>query len=288
MTQVETPAQAFIRAQGPAEENRVLSVGVAGDRMGAYGIFQADGYQAIYPLGVHDLFGVLSDPFLRTDAALHRYFHGWGVRAYLFGPGVDHEIADLMGVRWLVVRGGADPGADWERAFVSGEDVVYGNPTVLPRAFVASAVAPPSTRDGIEAALAAASREQLSGTVFVLAEDRAGLDDTVPEATTGTTRPATIIAYTPDRQELDVPDGPAGVLVLTDATGPGWTATVDGAAAAVVPVDLAFRGVALPAGSHRVVFQYVPVATYAGFVLALVALVGTFISIAVIRRRDAA
>ena len=281
-----TPAQAFIQAQGPPEENRVLSVGLAGDRMGAHGIFQADGYQAIHQLAVHDLIGVLTDPYLREHPDLYRYFHGWGVRAYAFGPDLDHEVADLMGVRWLVIRGGADPGPGWVPAFRDGDDVVYANPTVLPRAFVAGAIAPAAPRADVVSGLGTASREQLAGTVFVLDADRERLAADVPVAPIGTSRPAQIVSYTPDRQELDVPDGPAGVLVLTDATGPGWEATVDGASVPVVPVDLAFRGVAVGPGAHRVVLSYRPLATPIGFAMALVALLVTTGWLAVLRRLD--
>ena len=281
-----TPAQSFVIAQGAPELNRVLSVGLAGDRMGAYGIFQADGYQAIYPLGVHDLFGVLTDPWLRRDEALYRYFHSWGVRAYAFGPAVDHEVADLEGIRWLVVRGGGDPGAGWTRAFASGDDVVYANPTALPRAFVAGAIAPAQTPEEAIAALATASRDQLGGTVFVPAADRVAIPATVPIASTAQTREATIASYEPDRQTLTVPDGPPGILVLTDATGPGWTATVDGRAAAVIPADLAFRGVPIAAGAHTVVLEYRPIATELGLAVAVVAAFATGAWAWLIRRRD--
>jgi len=121
---------------------------------------------------------------------------------------------------------------------------------------------------------------------MVLAGDRPAFGTGVPVAAAAPTRAATITVYTPDRQEIDVPDGPAGVLVVTDATGPGWTATVDGVAMPVGPVDLAFRGVAVGAGTHRVVFQYAPIATFAGFGLAALALVASGLALAAIRRRD--
>jgi uncharacterized membrane protein YfhO len=83
-----------------------------------------------------------------------------------------------------------------------------------------------------------------------------------------------------------VPDGPAGVLVVTDTFGPGWQATVDGAATPVAPVDLAFRGVVLPAGPHAVVLRYVPVATYVGLALAALALAVTVAGAVFVRRFD--
>ena len=280
-----TPGQAFILGQGPPEQNRVLTIGDAGDRMGAVGLFQADGYQAIYQLGVHDLFGALTAPELRDDPDLYRYFWSWGVRAYAFGPRIDPEVADLIGIRWLYVRGTASPGdADTER-FRDGDVAVYENPDVLPRAFVAGAVAQRPTRAELVDALGAASRDQLGATAWILDEDAASFGTGLPAGSLGS-RPAQITSYTPDRIELIVPDGPAGVLVLTDAYGPGWTATVDDAAAPVAPVDLAFRGIVVPAGPHHVVLRYVPIATYVGLVLAALAALATVGGALLVRRAD--
>jgi uncharacterized membrane protein YfhO len=85
---------------------------------------------------------------------------------------------------------------------------------------------------------------------------------------------------------VSVPDGPAGVLILTDTFGPGWEATVDGARTPVAPVDLAFRGVVVDAGPHTVVLTYVPIATYVGIALAALAAALTVAGGLWIRRID--
>lgn len=67
---------------------------------------------------------------------------------------------------------------------------------------------------------------------------------------------ASIVADTVDRIEVEATSQGAGLLVLADAWHPGWQATRDGAPVAVQRVDLALRGVALPDGTHRVVFTW--------------------------------
>ena len=280
-----TPGQAFILAHGAPQQNRVLTIGDAGDRMGAVGLFQADGYQAIYQLGVHDLFGALIAPELADDPGLYRYFWSWGVRAYAFGPKIDPEVADLFGIRWVYVRDDPAPSGDYVERFRDGDVVVYENPDALPRAFVAGSVEERPTRAELVDALGAATREQLANSAWILTGDAASFGPLLPAGGTAA-RPAQITSYTPDRVELEVPDGPAGVLVVTEAYGPGWIATVDDAAAPVAPVDLAFRGVVVPGGSHRVVLRYVPVATYVGLVLAALAGAVTVAGALVVRRAD--
>jgi hypothetical protein len=53
-------------------------------------------------------------------------------------------------------------------------------------------------------------------------------------------------------------EGRGGFLVLSDSLVPGWTAEVDGQGVHIVPVDIAFRAVAVPPGTHSVVFRYRP------------------------------
>jgi hypothetical protein len=64
-----------------------------------------------------------------------------------------------------------------------------------------------------------------------------------------------------------------GVLVLTEAWDPGWSANVDGAPAEVLVADHALLGVALPAGAHVVRLGYAPPGAGLGHVLGLLGLV---------------
>jgi len=74
----------------------------------------------------------------------------------------------------------------------------------------------------------------------------------------GASGTAQLTAYAPERIVVATESDSPALLVLRDAFYPGWSATIDGAPAEIYPVDVLFRGVALPAGAHEVVFFYDP------------------------------
>ena len=80
-------------------------------------------------------------------------------------------------------------------------------------------------------------------------------------------------------------DGPPGYLVLADVWFPGWTCTVDGEPAPVLRGDYLFRAVALPAGSHEVIFRFEPVSYRRGQAISALAIVLVAVILIVPRRR---
>jgi hypothetical protein len=62
----------------------------------------------------------------------------------------------------------------------------------------------------------------------------------------------------PDRVELDIEAPAAAFVVVADSHDPGWRADIDGRPARIARVDLLVRGVALPAGRHRMTMRYQP------------------------------
>jgi hypothetical protein len=88
---------------------------------------------------------------------------------------------------------------------------------------------------------------------------------------------AEIASYEPDRVEVVARTDRPGLLVLTDVFYPGWKATVNGRDAPVHPVDLAFRGVVVGAGTSTVVFTYEPLSFRVGLAAAAVAAVAALV-----------
>jgi hypothetical protein len=60
----------------------------------------------------------------------------------------------------------------------------------------------------------------------------------------------------PDRIALDVDAAAPGILITSEIYHPYWRATVDGRPTDVLQVDVALRGVPVPAGRHRVVMTF--------------------------------
>jgi hypothetical protein len=81
-----------------------------------------------------------------------------------------------------------------------------------------------------------------------------------------------ISSYQPSEIRLQVTADQPGVVLLTDAFFPGWTADVGGVAAPVLRGDCFFRAVPVQDGMHTVTLRYVPRSFYCGLVIAVAVL----------------
>jgi uncharacterized membrane protein YfhO len=65
-----------------------------------------------------------------------------------------------------------------------------------------------------------------------------------------------ITSFDPERVVLETDASAPALLVLAEAWYPGWSATVDGSPAAVVPANAWMRAVSVPAGRHQVELRF--------------------------------
>jgi hypothetical protein len=101
-------------------------------------------------------------------------------------------------------------------------------------------------------------------------------------------RPATIRSYSPQEVVIDAACDAPCLLVLNDLHYPGWEATVDGKPAPIVATNLAFRGVLLEPGAHRVVHRFRPKSLWYGFGIAAAGIVAFAAAALAFRRRSRA
>jgi Bacterial membrane protein YfhO len=85
---------------------------------------------------------------------------------------------------------------------------------------------------------------------------------------------AAITKYEPNRIELNTKANQPSILVLSENHYPGWRAYVDGRFTDTLRVDYNLRGVAVPAGDHKVEFIYRPKSVLIGFVISLLTALG--------------
>ncbi|MFW6089243.1 MAG: hypothetical protein ACODAB_05785 [Gemmatimonadota bacterium] len=135
----------------------------------------------------------------------------------------------------------------------------------------------------------AAALERLAGrpdpaTFALVAGTADGLDDggALPAAGQGRAR---VTSFAPNEVVLDVEAERGGLLVVSEIFHPNWRASVDGADVPVHRVDIALRGVEVPAGDHELRFTYAAGSVRRGLIVGLFALVACLVVIGVSVRR---
>lgn len=179
------------------------------------------------------------------------------VRYFLFHPS-DLRQPELA--RYIRRRG-------LERIFTSDPAVVLlENPHALPRAFIAyaTAVAPPAAE-----LLVRLSDPAFDPRLLSYVEGASPIPEIA--APPGRGEAPEILVDDPGRVEIDANLLAPGLLVLGDSFARGWVARLDDEPLEILPTNHLYRGVALPAGRHRVTFEYVPWEPKAGAASSLLA-----------------
>jgi hypothetical protein len=164
-----------------------------------------------------------------------------------------HPVADLLNVRYLITR--SPPPAElpviWHRA----DYWIVENRDALPRVFVPRTAR--AVKDDDEA-LAIMARGAFDPRAVVLMSTR-------PEVPTDMEGTAKIHYESPTRARVDAAMRTDGMIVVSDMWDPGWRAQLDGASCSIERVDVALRGVRIPAGTHSVEMTYDPSSVRLGF-----------------------
>ncbi len=275
-----------LRREAPA---RVLSLLPLADRgtwakLGSY--FDVPVLNDLEPLSLGD-FRTFVSALSRPPAPAAGFAAGLGVFMGTIGAperSFDARLLNLSGVRFVIMDPASEPHvatwfdapalAPWRR---SDAAVVYENRNVQPRAFfvAVNAVRVPgrSCIDDLRAPGFDPRREVLL----------ASAPEPVAGAGVAASTQVSIIGYAPNEVRLAVSAPQPGYVVVTDAFYPGWQASVDGAAAAVLRADCFFRAVPVAAGTHDVVLRYAPRSLAFGALVSLLAFGGAAVALWVTR-----
>jgi hypothetical protein len=202
-------------------------------------------------------------------------------------PGTRRRLLDIAAVGRIVMpaKRAADPrtvsflaAAGLSAAQSAGPLATVTNPNAMPRAFVVyrTAAAPPEAE--LLARLADPGFDPLA---LAYVEGDPGFTPASDAPPRGGA--ARFVEDGEDVAEVETAAAAPALLVLADTYAPGWSATVDGVAARIVPTNFLFRGVAVPAGTHRVRFVYRPWTIPAGQAMSVVGL----LALALLWRRAA-
>lgn len=179
-------------------------------------------------------------------------------------PSYRSRLADLLGLRFIAtpipveeVDHAIRPG-DLRLLTRTPDAYIYENPRALPRVLFVpraeSADFAAIIRTGRWPAFDPAETVLLEGAAVPAGQSvlrTVGLGDR---------RVVRLTSYENTRVEIDVESTAGGYVVLNDVWHPWWEAEVSGKPAEILKANVLFRAVAVPAGQHKVVFEFHPLA----------------------------
>lgn len=174
----------------------------------------------------------------------------------------------LLAVEWVA----SDTALPLPSALAAGPVALFRNPGFAPRFYLVPRV---EAYDDVKRARARllSSGYDPRAAVLLPAEEASGVV-APPSDEAALSRSVLVVAkrLAAHAIELDVSSPRGGVLVTSEASYPGWESRVDGQPVDTLLVNTAFRGVAVPAGSHRITMGYVPRSFRGGLALSAAAL----------------
>lgn len=250
------PIAAYLQRQGPDDGRYLAWIPPAAYFNKGYIFTQREGDWPALLLGRAVLFGI-DDVLGYTPIQLPRYFtyiRATNELPVFYNAAVlqlpTFRDAQVLGIRFLIVPQGLQLPPGLAGAPVASERgyVLYELDHWEPRA---SVFADWTVADGPTALRDALTPGFTAGEAVV--EGNPGISPTPGGGSTGR---ATYHETGPEDVRVAVDTSAPSILVVRNAWDEGWSATVDGKPAPVLPTDYFLQGVPVPAGSHEVRLTY--------------------------------
>lgn len=169
-------------------------------------------------------------------------------------PSYRSTLADLLGLRFIATQvpietiDKALQPRDLPLIAKTADGFVYENPRAMPRVFFATGALAADFSSMLETGQW--PKADLANTVL--------LEAAPPQVSR---RPGTvrIVSYANTRVELEAGSADGGWVVLNDVWQPWWRAFLDSNEVPLLRANVLFRAVEVPAGRHRIVFEFAPV-----------------------------
>jgi hypothetical protein len=233
-----------------------------------YRIPLAQGYDGMTPRRIDEVVGPVGTGNAVVAGFLENPLTLWGSEPLSAVAVLRSGIANLLGVRYVVLPPGADLGWPDVRVVYDGADArIFERPGAWPRAFLVGQARCVREAEAIQLVRTGAIDFRRE---VILADCATPPPGREPASGDG----VEIVATAGDRVRLRVSATGPAYVVVTDTWFPGWRATVDGTEATLWRANHAFRAVWVPGGRHDVELRFRPRGFHAALAVTLAALAG--------------
>jgi Bacterial membrane protein YfhO len=194
---------------------------------------------------------------LENTIQLRLFLHD-GNRAGWYYPleKLDSPVLDLMNVRYVLTRANDVPRLSAIPKFrhvasLPGTEL-FENTAVLPRFYFVRRVRQVAALAEAHALIEHGKIDFRDTAIADQPIDLPAADSAVPPGE------VTVTQYEPSRIKLSLRASRTSLLVLSETYYPGWKAWIDGQPSTIYPVDIALRGVVVPAGAHQLRMEFRP------------------------------
>lgn len=182
----------------------------------------------------------------------------------------------------------SEPSGRWHPVYERDNVVIYQNNRTLPRVWLVGEIAATDS-EGALRVIRGEEDPAFDPKQTALVETDGYPLPLVPGGKLPANASARIVNSEPHSLTIETTADQPTFLVVSEAAYPGWVATIDGVEAPIYVTNYLLRGVALPAGSHRVEMKYTAPWAKAGALVSILSLLSVaglaFFSIKVTKSR---